>query len=149
MIIRYATYAGAAALSLLTVGTASAIPFVRQDSAPDCSPFGTGTVCTFVLPTVPASHRWNIQFVTCSNNLLNPDTSREGVTLRSYGGAAFPAYALLPNKITNSNSWVVSQEVVIPLNPGQHAEILIQSNGGGIVASAGNCTISGEDETLP
>src|SRR5215208_2741769 len=131
--------------ALLALGESAAfaqtqVPFSNTDSSPTCSATTGGTVCTFSFPAATANHRREITNVNCRNNLLNPETSRENVTL-NVEGAPTRIFPLLPENPPNSNIWVVSDDVFVPVNAGQHVEITIQSFGGAVVAGAGVCSI--------
>ena len=135
----------------LAAGPAAAqeVPFIKEADPATCT--GFSIVCRAKFDAVPAGHRWDVTNVACRNNLLNPDVSRENVDLeiRGAGGALVVRSPLLPVNTTNSNVWVVGQEVFVPVTQNRHVEIGVQSFGGAIVAGIVACTISGNNVTLP
>ena len=128
---------------------AQEVPFIKAANPTTCT--GLSTVCTAKFDGVPAGHRWDVTNVACRNNLTSPDVSRESVDLeiRGSGGALVVRSPLLPVNTTNSNVWVVGQEVFAPVSQNKHVEIVVQSFGGAIVAGIVACTISGNNVTLP
>ena len=139
---------GSSVASLFLLASASAQaadpPFIKTNFA-TCE---SSNVCTVKFGAVPDGHRLDVSNVACRNNLLNPDTSRELVDLVVPGNNTV-TYPLLPVNVTNSNIWIVSQEVSVPVIAGKHVEIHLQSFGGAVVGGAFLCTISGQNVTVP
>ena len=131
---------GAVALLTASPAAAQGIPFIGQFNAASCN--GGSTVCTVTSATVPAGKRWDITNINCRNNLT--ELEREIATLRLHEGATIVAQVPLnPINTTNSNAWIVSEELLVPVNPGRHIQIAVQSFDSAIVAGTLLCTMAG------